>query len=186
MDWSKIFTYDPTSPTLLRWAIEIWGGANYKTKAVEVGDVAGSFDKSDGYFVVLYSGKKYKIHRIICEMFHGKIPKGYEVDHIDGNRQNNLYGNLRAVTKSVNQKNASKRSSNVSGVVGVYSETNGKSATPYWTAEWRDISGKKKRKRFNAKAFGDELAFFLACEYRDLQIQLLNLQGAGYTNRHGT
>jgi hypothetical protein len=29
------------------------------------------------------------------------------------------------------------------------------------------------------------LAHFLACEYRQHKIDLLNLQGAGYSNRHG-
>jgi hypothetical protein len=45
--------------------------------------------------------------------------------------------------------------------------------------------GKCKRKHFSAKKHGEELAFFIACEYREYQIALLNLQDAGYTEGHG-
>ena len=41
-----------------------------------------------------------------------------------------------------------------------------------------------KKKCFNADKLGEELAFFMACEYREHQMMLLNLQGAGYTDHH--
>jgi hypothetical protein len=42
-----------------------------------------------------------------------------EVDHIDGNGTNNIWNNLRAVTRADNAKNMRKSSANTSGVTGV-------------------------------------------------------------------
>jgi hypothetical protein len=43
-------------------------------------------------------------HRLVYEKFGGEIPKGLEIDHIDGNKHNNDITNLRAVTRSQNMK----------------------------------------------------------------------------------
>ena len=43
-------------------------------------------------------------HRLVYEKFGGKIPNGFEIDHIDGNKHNNDIDNLRAVTRSQNMK----------------------------------------------------------------------------------
>ena len=43
-----------------------------------------------------------KVHRIVYETFVGKIPDGYEIDHIDFNRKNNVLGNLTCVTHREN------------------------------------------------------------------------------------
>ncbi|MNF97457.1 AP2 domain protein [compost metagenome] len=78
--------------------------------------------------------------------------------------------------------------SNTSGVHGVCFQTvktkNGNYVQRY-VASWRDLNGKVRTKCFSVNVYGDELAEFLACEYRSHQIELLNLQGAGYTERHG-
>jgi hypothetical protein len=36
----------------------------------------------------------------------GKIPAGHEVDHVDGNPQNNAKDNLRIVPRKVNRRKA--------------------------------------------------------------------------------
>lgn len=54
----------------------------------------------------------------------------------------------------------------------------------YAKAAWRNLDGTIGCKSFSVKTYGDELAFFLACEYRQHQIDLLNLQGAGYSEQH--
>lgn len=49
--------------------------------------------------------KQFYLHRLIWEAFNGEIPEGYEIDHIDGDRQNCALSNLRAVTHKVNCNN---------------------------------------------------------------------------------
>ena len=46
-----------------------------------------------------------RLNRLIYSNVYGEIPKGYEIDHIDRNRQNNFPDNLRLVTKSENKQN---------------------------------------------------------------------------------
>ena len=41
-------------------------------------------------------------HRLVYESFVGKIPAGYEIDHIDADKHNNDITNLRLVTRSEN------------------------------------------------------------------------------------
>jgi hypothetical protein len=43
-----------------------------------------------------------RAHRLVYEAFVGKIGKGLEIDHIDGNRHNNDISNLRALSHSEN------------------------------------------------------------------------------------
>ena len=52
--------------------------------------------------------KRYwpRAHRIIYRTLVGEIPDGYEIDHIDDNRQNNSIDNLRLFTHSQNMKKA--------------------------------------------------------------------------------
>jgi hypothetical protein len=60
------------------------------------------------------NGKKVQLHRLIV-----KCPKGFEVDHINHNTLDNTKGNLRIVTKSQNQMNATINSVNKVGMKGV-------------------------------------------------------------------
>jgi hypothetical protein len=61
-----------------------------------------------GYRTVLlsYAGlsKRYKVHRLVCEAFHGPCPEGRECAHLDGNNSNNRPENLAWVTRSENTK----------------------------------------------------------------------------------
>lgn len=54
-----------------------------------------------------YYGKRkwFMIHRLVWESFVGQIPKGYEIDHIDGNKTNNELSNLRCVSHMENMNN---------------------------------------------------------------------------------
>ena len=50
-----------------------------------------------GYWI---SGTLHKyLHQYIYEQNYGKIPKGYEIHHIDHNKDNNEISNLKLVTK---------------------------------------------------------------------------------------
>ena len=48
--------------------------------------------------------KKMLVHRIVWESFNGPIPDDMDVDHIDGNPQNNALSNLRLLSHQDNLK----------------------------------------------------------------------------------
>ncbi len=65
----------------------------------------------DGYLMTVVRnihGKdcSWKVHKFIALAFHGQRDHGLDVDHIDGNKQNNRPENLEYVTRSENMKRA--------------------------------------------------------------------------------
>lgn len=52
--------------------------------------------------------KPYTIHRLVARTFIGERPKGYEINHIDGNKVNNCIDNLEYVTPKENMRHARK------------------------------------------------------------------------------
>lgn len=76
--------------------------------------------KDTAYVVLCVDGKKHYGHRIAWLIAVGPIPDGMVIDHIDGDGTNNRISNLRAVSKSTNQRNR-RRSHNgsVTGIAGV-------------------------------------------------------------------
>jgi HNH endonuclease len=92
----------------------------YTRHLQRVGTKAGS-SNSEGYLKLLIDGKYYSGHRIAWLIMTGEIVQypEFEIDHINGNRGDNRFSNLRKVTKSENQRNGSKRVNNTSGVHGV-------------------------------------------------------------------
>lgn len=77
-------------------------------------------------------------------------------------------------------RNVRKRRNNTSGVTGVAYDTKSRA----WCACWY-WGGRQKKKSFSVEKYGEEDAFWLACEYRDGMIEKLNALGAGYTEKHG-
>lgn len=61
---------------------------------------------TDGYLRASINGTRYKVHRVIWEILKGPIPEGYHIDHIDGNRCNNVIENLRLATPTQNVANS--------------------------------------------------------------------------------
>lgn len=57
-------------------------------------------------------------HRVIWKLMTNVDP--IQVDHIDGDRSNNRWENLRNVTIAENRRNVARRSDNTSGAVGVH------------------------------------------------------------------
>lgn len=69
--------------------------------------------KANGYKEVnLYleknKGASKYVHRLIAQTFLGEIPKGYNINHRDGDKNNNNLSNLEIVTFSENQRHAYK------------------------------------------------------------------------------
>lgn len=103
-----LFSYDPESGSL-RWKVS--------RSQRRAGDVAGSL-KKEGYWTVGIHEKVYKAHRVIWKMVTGADPVE-QIDHIDLNRSNNRWSNLREATGCQNMQNRRLHSNSTSGVKGV-------------------------------------------------------------------
>jgi len=106
----------------------------------------------------------------------GERPDGYSLDRRD-NALDYCKENCRWIPKAMQGRNQTKKKSNKTGVNGVTFNT----VSNVYVAHWRSLKGRSHTKSFSPNKYGEELAFFMACEYRDHQIMLLNLQGASYT-----
>jgi hypothetical protein len=71
-----------------------------------------------GYRKISVCGRNYLEHRLAWLFMTGEYPDG-EIDHINGDKIDNRYSNLRLATPSQNQANKGMRSDNTSGVKGV-------------------------------------------------------------------
>lgn len=76
-----------------------------------------AFDKK-GYKVGAIFNKSYKAHRIIWILITGENP--IQIDHINGNKSDNLFDNLRNVSNKINHKNMGIQKNNKSGFSGIY------------------------------------------------------------------
>jgi hypothetical protein len=179
-NWADLFYYDETSPSCLRWKVERTCGKG--RVHVLAGDPAGS-PTANGYWQVEVGDTGYLCHRIVLELF-GNVVDGLFVDHIDHDRFNNRIGNLRAVSRSLNNRNSLGRCDNTSGVVGVSRHVI-KDKYHYWTAEYSTLEGKSVKMSFSVNKLGEQHAFDLACKARKEAVDKLNAEGAGYTPDHG-
>lgn len=73
---------------------------------------------SHGYKLIKLKGRGYKAHRIAFLIMTGSFPN--IVDHIDRNRSNNVWSNLRNVNAQENCLNRSIDRRNKTGLTGVY------------------------------------------------------------------
>lgn len=195
---NSTFYLDDTSETGLRW--KVFNRAIKEESKRYFGDVAG-FKKrlANGdfdYYRVKLNGENYAVHRIIWVLhYQTDIPEGYVVNHKDCNTFNNKIDNLELCLQKYNMRRRkdhagiSLSKANTSGKTGVVLDVKVDklrgTASVYYKAIWSELSGKQKSKAFSVKKFGEELAEFLASEYRLHQIDLLNLMGAGYSERNG-
>jgi len=106
----KLLIYKPETGEFL-WNQPL--GCRYK-----FGDTAGSIN-AKGYLVVFLDRKQYRCHRLAWLLMTGEDPRELQVDHINGNRLDNRWENLRLATNSQNQLNAKRSIANVSGAKGV-------------------------------------------------------------------
>lgn len=178
VDWDNLVYYDETSPSCLRWKIDV--GANFKIKA---GTPAGSRHKTNNQYEIRYNKILYKVHRVIYFLHNGRIDNTLKIDHINGDSLDNRISNIRLVSQKINAQNSKMKSTNTSGVNGVVLNDKG-GGRLYWVTIWEE-NGIPKRKSFNIYKFGDAAAFQMACEYRKSVIDNLNKMGCSYSERHG-
>lgn len=85
---------------------------------VRVGAVAGRLN-TRGYRVIETDGKPYMAHRLAWLYVYGSMP-AFELDHINGQRDDNRLANLRELTHAQNCQNKRKaRADSGTGVQGV-------------------------------------------------------------------
>lgn len=106
----SIFDYDPETG-LFSWRI------NTRNGKAKIGDRAG-FPHCHGYWHLKLNGRTYIAHRLAFVWMTGQLPPE-DVDHIDNDKSNNRWANLRAATRSENRANTPVSRSNTSGLKGV-------------------------------------------------------------------
>lgn len=175
------------SNTGLAWVRD--NGSNNPKMKRKAGDPAGSlkFNKngSPKGIEVFVNRCVYQVTHVIWYLYTKEVVSVNEViDHIDGNPHNNSIRNLRKITKAENARNRKISSSNSEGYSGISRMNNGWGKDYFQAQITKNF--KRKLKYFSITDLGEELAFKLACEWREKMIAELNEQGAGYTERHGT
>ena len=102
------------------------------------GNIAGSLT-NEGYWKITVAGRHFLAHRLVFMHVLGRWPVGL-VDHINGNRTDNRFINLREANDELNAQNRRRaRTGNSSGLLGVSVNTGrGKR----WLAQIQ-VSGKK-------------------------------------------
>lgn len=110
-------------------------------------------------------------HHLIYLLKGYDIPDNLVTDHIDGNTDNNLEGNIRFISQHLNCKNKRKLSNNTTGYTGISKCTKG---IGYIVR--KQISGKRVYLGYRSTL---EEAVKLLESYSDI------LKADGYTERHG-
>lgn len=111
----ELLSYDPET------GIFIW---KIKIKSVKKEDIAGCIDKKN-YRVIRINGKNYFAHRLAFLFMEGYFPEN-DTDHIDRDKNNNKWNNLREVSHTCNMRNRNIMSNNKSGITGVLFDNNSK------------------------------------------------------------
>lgn len=83
------------------------------------GKTAGVVNRGRGYITIGIDYGHYTAHHLVWLWHHGYMPAG-QIDHIDGDRSNNLLSNLREVSQEQNSMNMKRNALNTSGVKGVH------------------------------------------------------------------
>ena len=107
----QILTYDPVSGIFTSNKYSKYCNKNE-------GDRVGTIHKTKGYRYICVLGKTYREQRLAFLYMTGDWPKG-QVDHINRNKEDNSWSNLRDVTPLENCWNRPLYSNNKSGYTGV-------------------------------------------------------------------
>lgn len=175
---NKLFYYDKTSYSGLRWKIN--------RSSIKAGDVAGAITQY-GYCHVAVKGKYYMTHRIVLTLHGIIIEENYVVDHIDGNRSNNILSNLRVVSQADNTRN---RRINKEGDIPIgvrYDKRRNRFIATVKDSSRKTSSGHSVQisKQFLVKKYGYREALNLAIQARNELLEYIeNKNGVIYSDFH--
>lgn len=145
VDWRRV----PISPYK---AYEISSDGRVRRSGREL---KGYVDRYGYQTVQLYFAglpKRFKIHRLVCEAFHGPCPEGLECAHLNSDKSDNRADNLRWVTRSENQRHNIERGVRRGGILGDRHPSAKLSENIVLTARSRHAAGESGRSL--AKEFG--------------------------------
>lgn len=104
----EVMRYEPDTGSFIRLS---------KTgRKGQIGSSVGTRNLS-GYVVIGIDGGVYYAHRLAWLYMTGDVV--HQIDHKDGDRANNRFGNLRPATHQQNVLNAKRAANNTSGFKGV-------------------------------------------------------------------
>jgi len=109
----SILSYEPLTG-LFRWE-------KCLSPVTRIGDAAGckNTKHKNGYVAIQIDRMMYKAHRLAWFYMTGKWPKN-QIDHINRDRSDNRWSNLREATNGQNKRNGNVYASNRSGIPGVF------------------------------------------------------------------
>lgn len=100
----ELFDYDRETGTLT-WRVR--ADKPMSVNAAYAGKLAGSLDPK-GYRKVVIDGRSYMVHRLIWKLETDEEPP-LDIDHRDGNADNNRFANFRTATAIENPRNQKRR-----------------------------------------------------------------------------
>ncbi len=112
-----LLAYEPETG-LFRWRVDRGAAWHGKILNARAGDIAGT-ETERGYRAIRIDGRNYYAHRLAWLYMTGEWPKK-QIDHVNANRDDNRWENLRAATSRENNWNSSKQKNNTTGFKGVY------------------------------------------------------------------
>lgn len=132
----EVLTYDEETG-LFWWLFREGGAAMAWWNQHHAYQVAGSVGRR-GYRNISIDNVLFKAHRLVWLYVYGVWPSD-QIDHINGDKDDNRLANLRVVTNAENCRNRSISTRNATGVVGVSPYAFGR--TPQWVSRIR-VAGK--------------------------------------------
>lgn len=107
---NRSVTYNPATGQFVRLV------SRGKAKA---GVISGCY-RPDGYRYISVLGKRFLAHRLAFFVMTGRMPT-HDIDHINGDRSDNRWGNLRDVTVQMNRQNQRRpKSGSTSKLLGAF------------------------------------------------------------------
>lgn len=117
----RVLSYDPATGEF-RWNVRSDRDASWNARFSD--EIAGAV-LTNGYRYINFNKKLHLAHRIAWLWMTGAQPE-VQIDHINGDRADNRWSNLRAATQKQNSANQGLRTNNRSGVKGVSWESRSK------------------------------------------------------------